>query len=97
MAANRVSGGPRGNLPVTELEAAAKALGVKVQSLEVPSLDDFESAFARAKRDGAHARITFPHPLINTQPRQVLDFAAKNRLPALSPGSEFVEAGGLMS
>jgi len=26
-----------------------------------------------------------------------LDFAAKNRLPAMYPGSEFVEAGGLMS
>jgi putative ABC transport system substrate-binding protein len=27
----------------------------------------------------------------------VLDFAAKNRLPAMYPTSEFVEAGGLMS
>jgi putative ABC transport system substrate-binding protein len=26
-----------------------------------------------------------------------LDFAAKNRLPAMYPNSEFVEAGGLMS
>jgi putative ABC transport system substrate-binding protein len=26
-----------------------------------------------------------------------LDFAAKNRLPAMYPTSEFVEAGGLMS
>jgi putative ABC transport system substrate-binding protein len=27
----------------------------------------------------------------------VLEFAAKNRLPAMYPESEFVEAGGLMS
>ena len=27
----------------------------------------------------------------------MLDFAAKNRLPAIYPYSEFVEAGGLMS
>ena len=27
----------------------------------------------------------------------MLDFAAKNRLPAMYPYSEFVEAGGLMS
>jgi putative ABC transport system substrate-binding protein len=79
------------------MEAAAKALGVKLLSLEVRSLDDFESAFARAKRDGAQALITYPRPLINTQQRQVLDFAAKNRLPAMYPDSEFVEAGGLMS
>jgi putative ABC transport system substrate-binding protein len=87
----------RGNLPLTEMEAAAKALGVKLQSLEVRSLDDFESAFARAKRDGAQALIMTPGLLVNTQQRQVLDFAAKNRLPAMYPDSEFVEAGGLMS
>jgi putative tryptophan/tyrosine transport system substrate-binding protein len=91
------SGGPRGNLVLTDMEAAAKALGLKLQSLPVRSLDDFESAFARAKRDGAQALITTTGPLIYTQQHQVLDFAAKNRLPAMYPFSEFVEAGGLMS
>ena len=90
------SGGRRGNLHL-ELEAPAKALGLKLQSLPVRSLDDFDSAFARAKRDGAQALITTPNPVINTQQRQVLDFAAKNRLPAMYPTSEWVEAGGLMS
>jgi putative ABC transport system substrate-binding protein len=90
-------GAPRANLTLTEMEAAAKALGLKLISLEVRSLEDFEGAFARAKRDGAQALITTPNPLINTQQRQVLDFAAKNRLPAMYPTSEFVEAGGLMS
>ena len=91
------SGGPRGNLTLTDMEAAAKALGVKLQSLEVRSLDDFESAFARAKKDGAQALIATPNPLISTHQRQVLEFAATNRLPAIYPDSEFVEAGGLMS
>ena len=49
------------------------------------------------KGNGAQALITTPGALINTQQRQVLDFAAKNRLPAMYPTSEFVEAGGLMS
>ena len=91
------SGGPRGNLTLTEMEAAAKALGIKLLSLPVRSLDDFESAFARAKREGAQALITTLGGLITTQQRQVLDFAAKNRLPAMYSASEFVEAGGLMS
>jgi putative ABC transport system substrate-binding protein len=90
-------GAPRANLTLTEMEAAAKALGLKLTSLEVRSLDDFEGAFERAKRERAQALITTPNPLINTQQRQVLDFAAKNRLSAMYPTSEFVEAGGLMS
>ena len=89
--------GSRGNLPLTETEAAAKPLQLKLLSLEVRSLDDFDSAFARAKREGAQALVTIPTALITTQQRQVLDFAAKNRLPAMYPASEFVEAGGLMS
>jgi putative ABC transport system substrate-binding protein len=79
------------------MEATAKALGLKLQSLEVRDLDDFDRAFARAKRDGAQALVTNDHPLVNTRQRQVLDFAAKDRLPAIYPTSEFVEAGGLMS
>ena len=90
-------GGTRGNQALTDMEAAAKALGLKLQSLPVRVLADFESAFARAKRERAQALITTPGGLITTQQRQVLDFAAKNRLPAMYPYTEFVEAGGLMS
>ncbi len=79
------------------MEAAAKALRLKLLSLEVRSLDDFEGAFARAKSEGVQALITAVGGLISTQQRQVLDFAAKNRLPAMYPTSEWVEAGGLMS
>jgi putative ABC transport system substrate-binding protein len=82
---------------LTEMEAAAKALGLKLLSLPVRSLEDFEGAFARAKKDRAQALITAPGALIVTRQRQVLDFAAKNRLPAMYVSNEFVEAGGLMS
>jgi putative ABC transport system substrate-binding protein len=92
-----VSDDIRGNLPLTEMEATAKALGLKLQSLPVRGVDDFESAFARAKREDAQALVTTPHSLIATQQRQELDLAAKNRLPAMYTDSEFVEAGGLMS
>src|SRR4029434_8021362 len=64
----------RGILPPTVTEAAAKLLGIKLQSLEVRSLDDFESAFARAKKERSQALITTPGPLVATQQRQVLDF-----------------------
>jgi putative ABC transport system substrate-binding protein len=91
------SGGTRRNLPLTDMEAAAKALGLKLLSLEVRSLDDFEGAFARAKKERAQALITTTGARINTQQRRVLDLAAKNRLATIYHYNEFVEAGGLMS
>ena len=94
---SRQSSGGRGNQELTDMEAAAKALGVKLLSLPVRSLDDFEGAFARAKKERAQALITAQNPLITAQQRLVLDFAVKNRLPAMYPASEFVESGGLMS
>ena len=90
-------GDSRGNRSLTDMEATAKALRLKLISLEVRGLDDFDSAFARAKRDGAQALITTTGPLVSTQLRQVLDFAAKNRLPAMYTNNEYVDAGGLMS
>ena len=91
------TGWNEGNLALTDMEAPAKALGLKLLSLEVQSLDDFEGAFARAKKERAQALITTTGSLINTQQRRVLDLATKNRLPAIYHYNEFVEAGGLMS
>jgi putative ABC transport system substrate-binding protein len=36
-------------------------------------------------------------PVINSQRKQIAALAAKNRLPAIFPYPEYVEAGGLMS
>ena len=36
-------------------------------------------------------------PVVNSNQKQILEFAAKNRLPAMYGGPEFVNAGGLMS
>jgi putative ABC transport system substrate-binding protein len=79
------------------MESEAKTLGFKLQSLPVRGLDDFQPAFEAAQRGGAQALVTTPDPMINTQQKRVLDFAAKNRLPAMYPSSEFVGLGGLMS
>jgi putative ABC transport system substrate-binding protein len=84
-------------LSFREMPAVAKALGVQHQSMEVRGANDFEDGFQRAKQEGAQALVTMPSPVINANRQQVLEFAAKNRLPAMYAGSEFVEAGGLMS
>ena len=82
---------------VRETEAAARTLGVQLQSLEVRGLDDFESAFAAATRERAGALVTVEDPLTFTNRTRIVDFAAKGRLPAVYPNKEYVDDGGLMS
>ena len=86
-----------GELSFKETQAVAKALRVQLQSMEVRGSNDFESGFQRAKKERVQALVTIPNPVVNSNLKQVLEFAAKNRLPAMYFTSEFVDAGGLMS
>jgi putative tryptophan/tyrosine transport system substrate-binding protein len=79
------------------MEVAARALGLKLQSLEVRGAQDFQGAFARAARDQASALVVVRDPLIDSQHFQILDFAVDKRLPLMHGERQFVEAGGLMS
>jgi putative tryptophan/tyrosine transport system substrate-binding protein len=88
---------PSDPILLNETETAAQGLAFKIQSLPVRSVNDFDSVFATAIREGAHALITSPHPLINTNRARTLDFLSKNRLPAIFTNPETVEEGGLMS
>ena len=83
--------------PGSEMQAAVQALGLQLQSLQVRTSSDFANAFEAALRERAQALITSPNPLINTHHRLIVEFTAKNRLPAIYSNSIFVKAGGLMS
>lgn len=84
-------------LAVRELSAAAPAVGVEIQPVEVRSPDDFSAAFAALSRSRVDALLALGNP-INFRGRQLLaDFALKNRLPSIYDERLFVEAGGLMS
>jgi putative ABC transport system substrate-binding protein len=87
---------PAQGLQWKETHAAAQALGLQLQSLEVRSSNDFDSAFENALRERAQALITPPEPLFNTHLKRIVEFAAKNRLPAMYAFTEAVDAGGLM-
>jgi len=80
-----------------EAQAAAQALGLHLQSLDVRSSNDFDTAFEATLRERAQALIASPEPLINTHLKRIVEFAAKNRLPAMYGGPEVVDGGGLMS
>jgi len=80
-----------------EAEAAARALGVRLQVLEARDPQEIDSAFAAMTRERAGALLIFPDPIFGNQRRQIAELAAKRRLPAMHGGSpEYPEAGGLM-
>jgi ABC-type uncharacterized transport system substrate-binding protein len=91
------SANPAQELVWKEMQAAAQELRLQLQSLEVRSANDFDIAFKAALRERAQALIPSGEPLINTQLKRIVEFAAKNRLPAMYAGPEVVDAGGLMS
>jgi putative ABC transport system substrate-binding protein len=81
-----------------EYETVARALKIQLQSLEVRYPNpDFEGAFQGAVKGRVDALITVRNSLLNRYPKQIANFAIKNRLPSMSEGSDYVEAGGLMS
>ena len=82
---------------VKEIELAAKALGVKVQYLDVQNPKDIEPAFRAASKERADAVVVLGSPVLNSQRTQIVELAVKSRLPATYIRPEYVEDGGLMT
>ena len=84
-------------IQLRETERTAETLGVQLQYLDILSVKDVETAFREASKERAEAVFVFSGPVFNPQPTLLVQYAAKSRLPAAYPRSEFVEQGGLMS
>ena len=82
---------------VKEAEAAARRLGVQLQLVPAEAPKELASAFASMARWRADALIPLPSPMLFAERQQIVDLAAKHRLPAMYIGREFVDLGGLMS
>jgi len=78
-------------------EVAARALGVRVQFVEARGPADIDRAFSDMTRVRAGALTVLATSMLNSERRRLVDLAAKNRLPAMYPYREFVDAGGLMA
>ncbi len=80
-----------------ELRGVGQELGVQVQSLEVRSPIDIESAFAAAIKAQAGALVVVNQGPITSIPKRIVELAAKRRLPAIYSDTTWIDAGGLMS
>jgi len=80
-----------------EAEVAARALGVRPQFVEARGSADIDRAFSDMTRARAGALTVLGTTMFLIERRRLVDLTAKNRLPAVYPWREFVDAGGLMS
>jgi putative ABC transport system substrate-binding protein len=58
---------------------------------------DFDRAFSDMTKARAGALTVLGSTMFGNERRRLVDLAAKNRLPAVYPWREFVDAGGLMA
>ena len=80
-----------------DTQEAAQILGLQLLPLDVRQPADFESAFAVALSEGAHALFLPIAQLLMPQMPRIAQFAAAHRIPAMAFQREFPDAEGLMS
>ena len=80
-----------------EFQSGAQRLGVTIVPVVVRSRSDIDAAFAKLKQDKVQAVFVSP-TVVNLSLREnLVEHAAKHRIPAMYGSAEFVEKGGLIS
>src|SRR5436190_16531135 len=80
-----------------DMQAAARSLGLEITVLDANGESEIEVAFASLARDKVGALIINTDPLLLGQREQIVQLAARHKIPTLYFLREFVDAGGLMS
>jgi putative ABC transport system substrate-binding protein len=82
-----------------EAERAAKSLGVTVQFADMQARNDkgLEDALRTVVNERVNALLLTPYPFFSNRKHQIINFAARHKLPAIYFASTFVNDGGLMS
>ena len=76
---------------------AAATLGVRLQSVEVRRLEDFDPGFTAIASQRPGALVVLADPLAYTRRREIIATAARHRIPAVYAFREATDEGGLMS
>lgn len=80
-----------------EVTAAARALGLELSAAEADSPEDLDALFAVFARRRPDALWCAGSESNFRLRRRIIEYAARERLPAIYTGREFAESGGLMS
>ena len=74
------------------MKPAAEASRVSLQLLELRTANDLEPAFAAIKAQRAETMLTLRSAVTSPLRTRIVAFASQNRLPAVYPDAEFVDA-----
>ena len=86
-----------GETGVRTVEAAAKKLGLTTRVLELRRPEEFASAFAATRKDGADAVIQIASPFLATHRKRLIELAAAQHLPMTCETKLFVAEGCLVA
>ncbi len=85
-------------LVLKNIQAAARPLGIDVQSLEMRSLDELASVMEKARQSRPDALIVVEDPLTSGLGKNIADLVAEQRLPAIyGIREDMIAAGALVS
>ena len=90
-------GNPVSEPELRKAEAAARSLGLQLQSLGVSDPRELPGAFSSMKTERAGVVFVVPDAMFFGQRKEIAGLAASNRLPLVAHLREFADAGGLMT
>jgi putative tryptophan/tyrosine transport system substrate-binding protein len=82
---------------ITDLQAAARTLGLQLGVVNARTDSDLETAFATFSQQRVGAVLVVASSLYSRRMEQLVALAARHALPAIFPYREYAVAGGLMS
>ena len=88
---------PMAQIFFREILGAAQIHRVSVQVFNVANPDEVEPQLRAMTRASVQAVVVGPSAIPRTRQKEIVAFAARNRLPVIYGGRDYVDAGGLMS
>jgi putative ABC transport system substrate-binding protein len=80
-----------------ETKTAARSLGLEAELLDVRNEGDLGRAFELVVQQRIDGLVVGADGLTQMHQRTIVEWMTRNRVPAIFPASEFVEAGGLIA
>jgi putative tryptophan/tyrosine transport system substrate-binding protein len=89
--------GPVSESRLSDVQAAARSMGLQIQVFAAGTSREIDIAFAAVAHERVGALLLVPDPVFNGRRIQLVHLASRHALPAIYWQREFAEAGGLAS